>query len=210
MFNCDLEVFLLLRSRDLQVSDICTSCGDSYYYWLELITIIRTQSLLELSDCSHLKQLNPLWVAPVNHGCSDYLSLTTARLKKTKIRLSGSFLNCPISLVSDCVKSGGWFWSKSETMTSSGSFYRISRPINMLNYNPKLKHHKTQQNLFVCKAILTRSTSVPGPHKDTQTVYDGGVRGGSPSSLGVAVSSLGSRLSFRLTVLSEGGGVDSE
>lgn len=138
MFNCDLEVFLLLRSRDLQVSDICTSCGDSYYYWLELITIIRTQSLLELSDCSHLKQLNPLWVAPVNHGCSDYLSLTTARLKKTEIRLSGSFLNCPISLVSDCVKSGGLFWSKSETMTSSGSFYRISRPINMLNYNLKL------------------------------------------------------------------------
>lgn len=36
------------------------------------------------------------------------------------------------------------------------------------------------------------------------------MRGGSPSSLGVAVSSLGSRLSFRLTVLSEGGGVDSE
>lgn len=42
------------------------------------------------------------------------------------------------------------------------------------------------------------------------SVYEGGVRGGSPSSLGVAVSSLGSRLSFRLTVLSEGGGVDSE
>lgn len=42
------------------------------------------------------------------------------------------------------------------------------------------------------------------------SVYDGGVRGGSPSSLGVAVSSLGSRLSFRLTVLSEGGGVASE
>lgn len=41
-------------------------------------------------------------------------------------------------------------------------------------------------------------------------LYDGGVRGGNPSSLGVAVSSLGSRLSFRLTVLSEGGGVDSE
>lgn len=36
------------------------------------------------------------------------------------------------------------------------------------------------------------------------------MRGGRPSSLGVAVSSLGSRLSFRLTVLSEGGGVDSE
>lgn len=51
---------------------------------------------------------------------------------------------------------------------------------------------------------------MPGPHKDAKTVYDGGVRGGSPSSLGVAVSSLGSRLSFRLTVLSEGGGVDSE
>lgn len=41
-------------------------------------------------------------------------------------------------------------------------------------------------------------------------LYEVGVRGGSPSSLGVAVSSLGSRLSFRLTVLSEGGGVDSE
>lgn len=36
------------------------------------------------------------------------------------------------------------------------------------------------------------------------------MRGGNPSSLGVAVSSLGSRLSFRLTVLSEGGGVDSD
>lgn len=51
-------------------------------------------------------------------------------------------------------------------------------------------------------------------HSHTQThthtvVYDGGVKGGSPSSLGVAVSSLGSRLSFRLTVLSEGGGVKS-
>lgn len=34
--------------------------------------------------------------------------------------------------------------------------------------------------------------------------------GGIPSSLGVAVSSLVSRLSFRLTVLSEGGGVDTE
>lgn len=40
-------------------------------------------------------------------------------------------------------------------------------------------------------------------------VYDVGVKGGSPSSLGVAVSSLGSRLSFRLTVLSDGGGVKS-
>ena len=65
------------------------------------------------------------------------------------------------------------------------------------------------------------SSICPGPHKDSCTrtlahlhthrlVYEGGVRGGSPSSLGVAVSSLGSRLSFRLTVLSEGGGVDSE
>ena len=72
-----------------------------------------------------------------------------------------------------------------------------------------------------CPHFVKVSSTSPGPHKDSCTrtlthlhthrlVYEGGVSGGSPSSLGVAVSSLGSRLSFRLTVLSEGGGVDSE
>lgn len=74
---------------------------------------------------------------------------------------------------------------------------------------------KTLHSLVLTKiAILTLTLSHAQmrTHTNTQMLlaYEGGVRGGSPSSLGVAVSSLGSRLSFRLTVLSEGGGVDSE
>lgn len=65
----------------------------------------------------------------------------------------------------------------------------------------KKKNNKILQT-HACTPTLTLT--------NTHCIYDGGVRGGSPSSLGVAVSSLGSRLSFRLTVLSEGGGVDSE
>lgn len=58
--------------------------------------------------------------------------------------------------------------------------------------------------------VLTKIEILTHTHTLSNSFYEGGVRGGSPSSLGVAVSSLGSRLSFRLTVLSEGGGVDSE
>lgn len=60
------------------------------------------------------------------------------------------------------------------------------------------------------KVLQTRACTHTLTITNTCSFYNGGVRGGSPSSLGVAVSSLGSRLSFRLTVLSEGGGVDSE
>lgn len=59
------------------------------------------------------------------------------------------------------------------------------------------------------KFLQTRACTHTLTLTNTCSFYDGGVRGGSPSSLGVAVSSLGSRLSFRLTVLSEGGGVNS-
>lgn len=73
-------------------------------------------------------------------------------------------------------------------------------------------------DLILFKLMMKKKTTKFCTHACTHTltltntrcIYDGGVRGGSPSSLGVAVSSLGSRLSFRLTVLSEGGGVDSE
>lgn len=62
----------------------------------------------------------------------------------------------------------------------------------------------------VIKSLVLTKIAVPTSNTHPPSIYEGGVRGGRPSSLGVAVSSLGSRLSFRLTVLSEGGGVDSE
>lgn len=72
---------------------------------------------------------------------------------------------------------------------------------DLILFKLMIKNNKILQT-HACTHTLTLT--------NTCSVYDGGVRGGSPSSLGVAVSSLGSRLSFRLTVLSEGGGVDSE
>lgn len=67
----------------------------------------------------------------------------------------------------------------------------------------KLMREKKKTNKTINLQTHTHTLTLTGG------IYEGGVRGGSPSSLGVAVSSLGSRLSFRLAVLSEGGGVDS-